>query len=176
MVYFLLRFWVCEGAPQKISFYRTELQSSLQLKDVWVNGIFCIPIVKRPSSFAFRASTSPDAVLARRPQTQKPYSRAVLLLVCLCYQTFCPRYHILFCCYKLSNYSKLCLGLSGLFSRDQYILRMSHLRFHGIVYTPAQFWHTLYYNTVSTPICIYPFSICKSNSLTTRVTRQNVAK
>ena len=68
-----------------------------------MDGIFCIPIVKRPSSFAFRASTSPDAVLARRPQTQKPSSRAVLLLVCLCYQTFCLRYHILSCCYKLSR-------------------------------------------------------------------------
>ena len=82
--------------------------------------------------------------------------------------------------------SKLCLGLSGLFSRDQYIsifrdqyiLRMSHLRFHGIVYMPEQFWHTLYYNTVSTTIYnyVYPFSIWKSNSLTTRMTRQNVAK
>ena len=42
-------------------------------------------------------------MLARRPQTQKPSSRAVLLLVCLCYQTFCLRYHILSCCYKLSR-------------------------------------------------------------------------
>ena len=68
-----------------------------------MDGIFCIPIVKRPSSFAFRASTSPDAVLARRPQTQKPSSRAMLLLVCLFYQTFCLRYHILSCCYQLSR-------------------------------------------------------------------------
>ena len=89
--------------------------------------------------------------------------------------TNCPNVLLLCLVLPVSN-SKLCLGLSGLFSRDQYILRMSHLRFHGIVYTPEQFWHTLYYNIVSTPVCIYPFSICKSNSLTTRVTRQNVAK
>ena len=107
MLYFCLRF-------SKISFYQTVLLSiSAEGRLI---GWVLIPLAKRPSSHcpaSFRASTCMAAELCSlgSPQTQKPYSRAVLLLVCLCYQTsalvtifspvatncqiICPRYQIL---------------------------------------------------------------------------------
>ena len=80
MLYFCLHFWNCVDAPQKNAFYQTVLLSiSAEGRLI---GWVLIPLAKRPSSPVLPSEQTRAWPLCslRSPQTQKPYSRLMLLL------------------------------------------------------------------------------------------------
>ena len=80
MLYFCLHFWNCVDAPQKIAFYQTVLLS-ISAEGRLIEWVL-IPLTKRPSSPVLPSEQTPAWLLCslRSPQTQKPYSRLMLLL------------------------------------------------------------------------------------------------
>ena len=80
MLYFCLRFWNCVDAPRKTAFYQTVLLS-ISVEGRLIEWVL-IPLAKLTSSPVLPSGQTPALLLCslRSPQTQKPYSRLMLLL------------------------------------------------------------------------------------------------